>query len=78
YVTRAKQLVSAVTAIDMPAGPSEVMILADHTAIPSYVAADMLSQAEHGPDSQSMLVTTDAELAAAVEAEVERLAGTLG
>ena len=53
YVTKAKQMVSAQgTAIDMPAGPSEVMIMADDSARPDFVAADFLSQAEHGPDSQ--------------------------
>ncbi|HET9430158.1 MAG TPA: histidinol dehydrogenase, partial [Chitinophagaceae bacterium] len=55
YVTMAKQLVQQQgIAIDMPAGPSEVLIIADETAIPEYVAADLLSQAEHGPDSQVM------------------------
>lgn len=63
FVTHAKQLVSTDTAIDMPAGPSEVLVMADHTAKASYVAADMLSQAEHGPDSQSILVTTSERLA---------------
>lgn len=59
YVTKAKQLVSvSQCAIDMPAGPSEVMVLADETAVPEFVAADMLSQAEHGGDSQAVLVTT--------------------
>jgi histidinol dehydrogenase len=63
YVTAAKQLVSLkYTAIDMPAGPSEVAIIADSTAKPRYIAADLLSQAEHGVDSQSMLVTTDDSL----------------
>ncbi|NDV46418.1 histidinol dehydrogenase [Paludibacter sp. 221] len=60
YVTAAKQLVSLKeTAIDMPAGPSEVEVLADETANPAFVAADMLSQAEHGVDSQSILITVD-------------------
>lgn len=77
YVTKAKQLVSAVTAIDMPAGPSEVMVLADHTANPAFVAADMLSQAEHGPDSQAIAVTLSVELARAIVAEVERQAASL-
>lgn len=63
YVTAAKQLVSlSDVAIDMPAGPSEVEVLADESARPEYVAADMLSQAEHGADSQSVLVTTDENL----------------
>jgi histidinol dehydrogenase len=60
YVTCAKQLVQEEgVAIDMPAGPSEVCVLADHTAIPAFVAADLLSQAEHGRDSQVLLVTVD-------------------
>lgn len=64
YVTKAKQLVSvSETAIDMPAGPSEVMILADGTAVPGFVAADMLSQAEHGPDSQAILVCDSRSMA---------------
>lgn len=71
YVTCAKELVQrAGTAIDMPAGPSEVLVLADQSANPIYVAADLLSQAEHGPDSQALLITTSQELAAAVEKEV--------
>lgn len=60
YVTKAKQLVMEEgVAIDMPAGPSEVLVFADHTANPRYLAADLLSQAEHGEDSQVMLVATD-------------------
>lgn len=77
FVTKAKQIVSRVTAIDMPAGPSEVMVLADNTANPSFIAADMLSQAEHGPDSQAIAVCASAELANAVAAEVNRLADML-
>ena len=73
YVTAAKQLVSmGDVAIDMPAGPSEVMVLADDTANPVFVAADLLSQAEHGVDSQAMLVTTSESLQQAVMKEVER------
>jgi len=73
YVTAAKQLASlAGVAIDMPAGPSEVEVLADATCVPAFVAADLLSQAEHGPDSQAMLVTTDAAVARAVATEVEK------
>ena len=72
YVTAAKQLVSmGDVAIDMPAGPSEVMVLADDTANPVFVAADLLSQAEHGVDSQAMLVTTSESLQQAVMKEVE-------
>lgn len=60
YVTAAKQIVSQTgVAIDMPAGPSEVAVFADETSIPEFVAADLLSQAEHGTDSQVLLVTTD-------------------
>lgn len=73
YVTKAKQLVSAAgTAIDMPAGPSEVMVMADSTANPAYVAADLLSQCEHGPDSQALLVCDSMDIAKAVDAETER------
>lgn len=73
YVTAAKQLVSLRdVAIDMPAGPSEVEVLADETANPAFVAADLLSQAEHGVDSQAVLITTSAALQQAVQAEVER------
>lgn len=72
FVTKAKQLVSAVTAIDMPAGPSEVMIMADGSACPAFVAADMLSQAEHGPDSQAIALCDSMDLAAKIASEVER------
>jgi histidinol dehydrogenase len=74
WVTCAKSLVSADpdgAAIDMPAGPSEVLVIADATASAEFVASDLLSQAEHGVDSQVVLVTTSADLAAAVAAEVE-------
>ena len=73
YVTAAKQFVSLRdVAIDMPAGPSEVEVLADETANPVFVAADLLSQAEHGVDSQAILITTSVELQQAVKVEVER------
>lgn len=73
YVTCAKQQVSMTdVAIDMPAGPSEVAIVADKTCHPEYVAADMLSQAEHGTDSQSILFTDSEEVANDVFREVER------
>lgn len=73
YVTCAKQQVSMTdVAIDMPAGPSEVAIVADMTCHPEYVAADMLSQAEHGMDSQSILFTDNGEVARAVLVEVEK------
>ncbi len=79
YVTTAKQLLgNKAVAIDMPAGPSEVMVLADETAVPEYVAADLLSQAEHGPDSQVMLVCNSGYIADAVKAEVERQTAALG
>ena len=73
YVTAAKQQVSLRdVAIDMPAGPSEVEVLADETANPVFVAADLLSQAEHGVDSQAMLITTSEKLMKEVEYEVQR------
>ena len=72
YVTKAKEIVSRMVAIDMPAGPSEVLVMADESAVPSYVAADLLSQAEHGPDSQVILVCPSVELADTFEAEVEK------
>ena len=73
YVTAAKQIVSLKdVAIDMPAGPSEVEVIADANANPAYIAADLLSQAEHGTDSQSILLTTSEELIQKVEAEVNR------
>lgn len=78
YVTAAKQLVSLRdVAIDMPAGPSEVEVLADASANPVFVAADLLSQAEHGADSQAMLVTTSEKLQMEVMYEVERQLGYL-
>lgn len=78
FVTMAKQLIQQQgVAIDMPAGPSEVLVIADDTAIPAYVAADLLSQAEHGADSQAILVTTSEEIAKktikAIEEQVEAL-----
>jgi histidinol dehydrogenase len=74
YVTVAKQLVSKKgVAIDMPAGPSEVAVYADETANPTFTAIDLLSQAEHGADSQVLLVTTDKEFVKSVGAEIKRL-----
>ena len=68
YVTAAKQLVQqSGVAIDMPAGPSEVCVLADETCNPAFVASDLLSQAEHGPDSQVLLVSTSKKVVAEVE-----------
>ena len=74
YVTKAKTIVQSTTntAIDMPAGPSEVLVIADESAIPEYVAADLLAQAEHGVDSQSVLVTTSADLAKKVQSELAK------
>ncbi|MBR6110541.1 MAG: histidinol dehydrogenase [Paludibacteraceae bacterium] len=73
YVTAAKQRVSLKdVAIDMPAGPSEVEVIADETANPAFVAADLLSQAEHGVDSQAVCITTSKTLAEKVLAEVDR------
>ena len=73
YVTAAKQQVSLCdVAIDMPAGPSEVCVLADETARPAFVAADLLSQAEYGADSQALLITTSRTLLEATIQEVER------
>jgi len=65
YVTKAKTIVQSTTntAIDMPAGPSEVLVIADNSAVPAYVAADLLAQAEHGVDSQSVLATTSQQFA---------------
>lgn len=73
YVTAAKQLVSiSDVAIDMPAGPSEVAVVADETSEPAFVASDLLSQAEHGPDSQVVLFTTNIKVVEKVAGEVER------
>lgn len=72
YVAQAKLQVSSNVAIDMVAGPSELMIIADKTANPSFLAADILSQAEHGPDSQLFLLTTDRQIGFDVNVELER------
>lgn len=74
YVTMAKTLVQSTTntAIDMPAGPSEVLVIADETANPKYVAADLLAQAEHGVDSQSVLVCTSEDILAQTQIELEK------
>lgn len=73
YVTQAKQLIQSatMTAIDMPAGPSEVLVLADETATPSYIASDLLAQAEHGTDSQTILVATSKEIIANTLKQIE-------
>ncbi len=79
FVTEAKQQVAqtGAAAIDMPAGPSEVLVIADAGANPVFVAADLLSQAEHGPDSQVLLLSDDVALIAAVAVEVERQVAAL-
>jgi histidinol dehydrogenase len=70
FVTAAKLLVSTHVGIDLPAGPSEVLVVADETADPAVCAADLLAQAEHGPDSEAILVTTSPALAEAVRERV--------
>lgn len=80
YVTAAKQLVSQDphgAAIDMPAGPSEVMVIAEKTAHPSWVASDLLAQAEHDTGAQALLVTTDADFAELVMTETSKQLATL-
>ncbi len=76
FVTEAKRQLYGIIGIDMMAGPSEIMIVADSTANPTYVAADVLSQAEHADDSRTVLVTTDRQLADKVLIEVKRLKAT--
>ncbi len=73
WVTAAKLAVFGDCAIDLPAGPSEALVLADATSNPRWVAVDMLCQAEHGPDSPAVLVTTDPDVADAVEREINAL-----
>lgn len=80
WVTAAKQLVASDpegAALDLPAGPSEVLVIADESARADFVAADLLAQAEHDPEAQAMLVTTSAALAEAVLEELERQMATL-
>jgi histidinol dehydrogenase len=74
FVTKAKTIIQSTTttAIDMPAGPSEVLIIADESAVHEYVAADLLAQAEHGVDSQAVLVTTSAQFAEKVMIELDK------
>ncbi|WP_316803759.1 histidinol dehydrogenase [Pedobacter nototheniae] len=72
YVTTAKTMVQNTTAIDMPAGPSEVLVVADETAIPSFVAADLLAQAEHGTDSQAILVSNSIKTIEDTLKEIEK------
>lgn len=70
YVTAAKQILQTKVAIDMPAGPSEVLVIADETSVPEFVAADLLAQAEHGPDSQVVLACTTIDIAKKVQASI--------
>src|SRR5690606_3329228 len=78
YVTKAKQLVTEDgVAIDMPAGPSEVLVMADETCHPAFVAADLLSQAEHGEDSQVMLVLLDPSKLDSIRNEIDKQLGAL-
>jgi histidinol dehydrogenase len=78
YVTAAKQMINKEgIAIDMPAGPSEVCVIADHSSNPSFVAADLLSQAEHGADSQVLCISTNEAIAYKIALEVENLKAQL-
>lgn len=77
FVTKAKQMLTSEVAIDMPAGPSEVLVMCDDTADARFVASDMLSQAEHGPDSQAICVCTSAEIAEEVRRQVEEISSKL-
>ena len=77
FVTEAKRQVNGVVGIDLLAGPSEVLVLADHTARPDYVASDLLAQSEHDIDAQAILVTTSEELANSVIKEIEKQLETL-
>ena len=74
FVTKAKSLIQGITdvAIDMPAGPSEVLVIADESANPAYIAADLLAQAEHGIDSQAVLATTSTAIAEQVNEELSK------
>ncbi|HLT89207.1 MAG TPA: histidinol dehydrogenase [Sphingobacterium sp.] len=74
FVTKAKSMVQSMAnvSIDMPAGPSEVLVVADHTAKPAFVAADLLAQAEHGPDSQAVLVATSVDIIQRVNEELKK------
>lgn len=77
YVTAAKELVNGIVSVDMPAGPSEIVVLADETANPAWVAADLISQAEHAPDALAICITVDRDLADALAREVARQLQTL-
>ncbi len=73
FVTAAKQILSRYVAIDLPAGPSEVLVMADESANPEFVAADMLSQAEHGPDSQAICVCSCKETANSILGHIDEI-----
>ena len=77
YVAEAKRQLFGVVGIDLLAGPTEILIIADETANPEFVAADLLAQAEHGVNSQSVLITTSRPLAEEVTKEIERQLATL-
>ncbi|QQL51035.1 histidinol dehydrogenase [Mucilaginibacter ginkgonis] len=79
FVTKAKTIIQSTTlaAIDMPAGPSEVLVIADETSNPIFIAADLLAQCEHGPDSQAVLVATSQQIIDNAIAEVEKQISTL-
>lgn len=78
WVTAAKTLVRGTVEIDFPAGPSEILVVADETAVPRFVAADMVAQAEHDPDAAVVAVTDDARVAAEITQHVKDLAGAAG
>ncbi|OFY81579.1 MAG: histidinol dehydrogenase, partial [Bacteroidetes bacterium RBG_19FT_COMBO_42_7] len=78
YVTKAKEMVQLDgIPIDMPAGPSEVLVIADKNADPAFIASDLLAQAEHGPDSQVFLLTDTADIIKSVKKEIQRQSGLL-
>lgn len=77
YVAEAKRQVFGLVGIDMIAGPSEILVIADDSANPKWIAADLMSQAEHDPDARSILITDNASLAEAVQREVTHLLATL-
>lgn len=78
WVAEAKRQLYGVVGIDMVAGPSEILVIADNANDPAWIAADLLSQAEHDPAAQAILITDDEGFAHAVAAEVEALLGRLG
>jgi histidinol dehydrogenase len=76
YVTAAKMMLREYAEIDFPAGPSEIAVIADESAVPSFVAADIIAQAEHDPNAACLLIATSEKIAAAVGAEVKKQAET--